>query len=218
MAPKGATASFQAMFDAERARRRAEIELARSDRKAVVDAARAEVDRAAKEREDERDLRLAQIAEVLSTHEGAEVVDLLVDILGSPSEEGRFAAGRALQELAFDRFKDVALGVERAAKRLPSGSPALSELPFAIATVPEPGVLKLFALLLAHADPEVVASTIEAAIDRGDPGIERELQKLVNDTRKVSMDDETGEVDTVTLGQLAREALAELSGEDDDEP
>ncbi len=217
MAPRSPTASFQAMFDAERARRRAEVDLAKAPRDEVVRAARRELDAAAREDDAERDLRLAQIAEALSTHDGAEVVDLLVDVLGSPSEEGRFSAGRALQELAFDRFKDVALGVERAIERLPMGSPALSELPFAIAAVPEPGVTKLFAKLLAHPDPEVVASTIEAAVDRGDPGVERDLARLVDDTRRVSMDDEAGDVDTVALGQLAREALAELSG-DDDEP
>ncbi len=77
---------------------------------------------------------------------GPQVVDLLIDILASDDAEARRAAGEALSERAWDRFKDVALGIERALDRLPANSPALLELPYILAEVPEPGALKFLGI------------------------------------------------------------------------
>src|SRR5271166_1983032 len=129
--------------------------------------------------EDESALRLVRLAQVLGEMQGPRVVDLLVDILGCDEPEARHAAGEALGGLAFDRFKEVALGVERALERLPSGSPALAELPYLLAEVPEPGVMKLLARFLAHKDPDAVASAIEALVEAGDPSTASLLEPLV---------------------------------------
>ena len=97
------------------------------------------------------------------------IVAWFIDILGGVSHEARIAAGEGLETLAYDRFKEVALGIERALERLPKGSPALSELPFLLAEVGEPGCAKLLGRFLQNEDAEVVASAIEAMAELGDP-------------------------------------------------
>ena len=109
---------------------------------------------------------------------------------------------------------------ERALVRLPKGSPALSELPYMLAEVPEPGALKLLGQFLKHADPEAVAAAIEALVEVGDPGAAPMLAHLERDTRQVQMDGEDGvEGDgPVSIGDLATEArhlLAELGAKAD---
>ena len=183
---------------------------------ALLDALGARVAEAlALDDEDEAALRLVRLASVLGELEGPRAVDLLVDILGSEEPEARNCAGEALSDLAFDRFKEVALGVERALDRLPVGSPALLELPYLLAEIGEPGVRKLLGRFLSHADPEAVAAAIEALVDMGDAGAASLLGPLTSDARRVSLEDEEGEEGTVTLGELAREAvklLAEIEG------
>ena len=100
----------------------------------------------------------------------------------------------------------------RALDRLPAGSPALSEVPYLLAEVAEPGCLKLLGKFLHHKDPEAVAAAIEALVELADPSAAPMLAPLVRDTRQVQIDDE-GEVGHVSIGALAEEAgelLAEL--------
>jgi HEAT repeat protein len=155
-------------------------------------------------------IALVPLAEVLGELDGPEVCDLLVDLLAAEEPEVRFVAGRALQDLAFDRFKEVAEATERAVKRLPTSSQALRELPFVIAEVAEPGAPRILRGYLTHADAEVVASAIEALASIGDPAALPELNKLTNDPRTVQIDDEGGEAQA-SLGELAREAIAMIS-------
>jgi|GEM_PF-326392 len=154
----------------------------------------------------EGSLRLARIAVLLGDLDGDDVVDLLIDILGSPSPEGRGQAGEALEGLAFDRFKEVAVGIERALDRLPSGNPALSELPFLLAEVGEPGCVKLLGRFLKHGDAEAVAAAIEALAELGDPAAIPLLTPLEKDARQVQLEEEDGEGERVALGDLAYEA------------
>jgi HEAT repeat protein len=159
----------------------------------------------------EASIALVPLAEVLGELEGPEVCDLLVDVLSSEEPEVRLCAGRALQDLAFDRFKEVAEATERAATRLPHDSHALRELPFVIAEVGEPGAPKILRGYLAHKDPEVVASAIEALAAAGDPSAVVELRKLSRDPRTVQIEDEGAE-GQVSIGALAQEALSILEG------
>lgn len=208
--------SLEQLFAAERTVRKTHDQLVHSDRNELLSALSDAVAAARREkREEEVSLRLVRLAAVLGELDGPKAVDLLVDVLASESGEARYAAGEALTELSFDRFKEVALGVERALERLPPESPALVELPFVLAEVPEPGVTKLLVRMLQSPGAEVVASTIEAAAEVGDPALAKAIAKLVDDPRTVTMDDDEGESDEVTIGQLAREAL-ELFGDDGD--
>jgi hypothetical protein len=163
--------------------------------------------------EDEASLQLVRIAGVLGEMQGAAVVDLLIDILGCDEPEARGAAGEALSGLAFDRFKEVALGVERAVDRLPEGSPALAELPYLLVDVPEPGVIKLLARFLAHRDADAVAAAIEALVELGDPSAVPLLDKLRTDPRRVQLEDEGGTEGDASLAELAAEARSLLTPE-----
>jgi HEAT repeat protein len=207
-------ALLKALFDAERAVRAAHDELV----DVAPEAALPPLERATRDAlslddldEDEAALRLVRVAAVLGEMQGPRVVDLLIDILGCGEPEARHAAGDALSGLAFDRFKEVALGVERAVERLPAGNVALAELPYLIAEVPEPGVSKLLARFLGHRDADAVAAAIEALVEMGDPGAIPLLAFLAGDTRKVRLEDDSGTEGEATIGELVAEAKSLLS-------
>jgi HEAT repeat protein len=159
--------------------------------------------------EKNRVTQLDSIAKILGELGGPGAVDALIDILGSDEPEARHAAGVVLEDLAFERFKEVALGIERALAKLAPDHLALSELPYILIEVPEPGVVKLIHRFLDHPNEEVVAAAIEACVELGDPSSVTKLSRLERDTRLVELDD--GESDrstdgSVTIGELAKEA------------
>jgi HEAT repeat protein len=208
---------LKALFDAERTVRVVHDELLDADPASVLPA----LDKSTRDAlsldtldEDESSLRLVRIAAVLGEMQGPRVVDLLIDILGCDEPEARHAAGEALANLAFDRFKEVALGVERALERLPAGNPALSELPYLLVEIPEPGVAKLLTRFLAHADADAVAATIEALVDAGDPAALPLLAPLAADARKVQLEDEGGTEGEATIAELVAEARSILGKEE----
>jgi hypothetical protein len=200
------------LFDAERSVRRLHAQLAKVDPVTLLGAVAQEVAAAiVQEDEDEAALRLVRMAALLGELEGPKAVDLLIDILGCEEPEARHAAGEALEELAFDRFKEVALGVERALERLPASNPALTELPFLLAEIPEPGVRKLLGRFLAHKSADAVAAGIEALVEVGDPAAAGMLLPLEADKRDVVLEDDEGEEGSVTIGELATEARKMLT-------
>lgn len=211
--------SLSALFDAERTVRRLHDELARQPEDALLATLNEAIAAALRESdEDEAGLRLVRISSLLGELEGAGVVDSLIDVLSSENPEARSHAGEVLEGLAFDRFKEVARGVERALKRLPVGSPALPELPYILVEIPEPGVTKLIGQFLRHGDADAVAAAIEALVQVGDPAAARMIEPLVDDMRTVELDEDGSEGSTeLTIGELAEEALEILSGGEDDE-
>jgi HEAT repeat protein len=207
------------LFDAERTVRRLHDELTAAPTDKLLDVISTAIAAALRESDDdEAALRLVRIASLLGEHEGPGAVDALIDVLASEHPEARQAAGEELEGLAQERFKEVAQGVERALKRLPVGSPALTELPYIIAEVPEPGVAKLLGQFLAHKDADAVAAAIEALVESGDATSARLIAPLVGDKRVVELDDEGGKpTSQVTLGELAEEALGLISSNEDDD-
>jgi HEAT repeat protein len=208
--------TLNALFEAERAARAYHAELRGEGDTKLVPELRAATAAALKlEDEAEATVQLVRIALLLGDLEGDAVVDLLIDILGGVSPEARIAAGEALEGLAFDRFKEVALGIERALTRLPRGNPALTELPFLLAEVGEPGCAKLLGRFLQNDDAEVVAASIEALAELGDPSAIPFLAKLERDGRQVQLDDEEGgeRVSIADLAHEAREILEEMAEE-----
>ncbi len=202
---------LEELFAAERSVRRLHSELADAG-KALLGELSAETRRALGEGDTEESaLRLVRLAALLGELEGPEAADLLIDILGGESPEARAVAGEELENLAFERFKEVALAIERALVRLPGDSAALTELPYLLAEVAEPGCLKLLGRFLAHKSPEPVAAAIEALAELGDPAAAALLAPLERDPRQVEVDDEAGGL-LVTIGELAHEAR-ELLGE-----
>lgn len=205
------------LFDAERNVRRLHDELSSLPPSDLLDALSASLAAALREsNEEEASLRLVRIAALLGEQEGPRVLDALIDVLSSDHPEARRAAGEELEALAFERFKDVAGGIERALKRLPVGSPALPELPYILAEVPEPGVLKLLGQFLSHADPDAVAAAIEALAELGDPAAIKLLEPLAHDTRTVELaEDGSDATSEATLGELAGEAIELLQSFED---
>ncbi|RYE90898.1 MAG: hypothetical protein EOO75_09500 [Myxococcales bacterium] len=160
-------------------------------------------------------MKLLCLAQVLGQCTGDQAVDLLIDILGSEVAEAQQAAGDALTEMAFARFKEVALGIERALGRLEPESAARSELPFVLLEVggAEPGgVAKLLEKMLQQQDAEAVEAAIEACAELGDGSLVDALKALEKDTRRVELEDDAGETETVAIGQLASEACSILQG------
>jgi hypothetical protein len=213
MSGENLAATLEALFDAERAAREAHEDLAESHLSEVIpvlEGATREALLLEAEDDEESSLRLVRIAGVLGDLEGARVVDLLIDILGAGDAESRQAAGVALSGLAFDRFKDVALGIERALVRLPEDSPALAELPYLLVEIPEPGVNKLLGRFLAHPSADAVAAAIEAIVEIGDPAALPLLEPLASDSRRVQLEDESGHEGDATIGELVVEAQSIL--------
>lgn len=200
---------FAKLFEAERTARQLHRELVATSGHVVVKAVRHEIDALGKLAESERSLRLVRLCSILGNLSGDEPVDMLIDILNVDAPEARLAAGEALEGIAFERFKEVALGCERALARLPADSPALVELPYIVGEVAEGGVVKLLGLFLKAKEADVVAAAIEALVEIEDPAGIPLLKPLQGDGRMVELEEEA---DAVSIGSLASEACEILEG------
>jgi HEAT repeat protein len=133
----------------------------------------------------------------------------LLRILNHESAEVRVAAGEALRDFAYDRYAEVARAIEQACDDQLQG-PALSEVPWILTEIGEPSALPLIGRCLAHTDPEVVASAIEALAELGDPDAVPMLKPLTKDKRVVELSEGDTSYST-SIAELAEEAVAELS-------
>ncbi len=207
---------LDALFDADRKLREAEAALLafpKSDSES--DLLARELERAADQAFGLSDgaeaaARLTRLADLCAQAQGPRTADTLLRILNHPSPEVRVAAGEALRDFAYDRYAEVARAIERALDQKLSG-PALAEVPWILAEIGEPSALPLIGRMLKHPDVEVVASAIEALSELGDPSAAELLQPLVKDRRVVQLEEDDAGY-TTTLGELASEALGELSG------
>ncbi len=217
MSSQDLAATVTALFDAERAVRDAHDRLVDAQPAAVLPVIERFVREALENDEmdeDEASLRLVRLAALLGEMQGARVVDLLIDVVNCEDPDARRAGGEALAGLAWDRFKEVALGVERALDRLPPGSHALSELPYLLGELPEGGAMKLLGRFLAHSDADAVAAAVEALVEIGDPSAIPLLEPLAQDRRKVQLEDDGGTLGDATIGELVAEARSLLSGKE----
>lgn len=200
-------AHLRALFDADRALRQAERSLLLSaSPEALASAFAAATDRALADTDTERqELELVRLADLCAQVEGPLAVDTLLKILDHADPAVRAEAGEALLDVAYERFKEVANAIERALDQRRDGL-AMEELPYMLAEIHDPDPMPLMLRFLAHPRAEVVASAIEACVERADPAAVVKLKKLLDDTREVTvpeLDDEK-----VTLGDLAADALS----------
>lgn len=203
------------LFDADRALRAAEDAFLESaDEKALAHTL-AEAVREAHSLPDpdEQEMRLMRLADLCAQVQGPETVDALLSILDHEEPAVRNEAGECLLDVAYERFKEVATGIERLLSRGHSGH-AMEELPFVLCEIRDPDPVPLVSRFLAHPRGEVVAAAIEALAAYGDPGAIRHLEKLTEDPREVTLP----ELDdaTATIGDLAADAIAELEGDPGD--
>jgi HEAT repeat protein len=211
----GQRETLNAIFDAERALRDREAELLARKDKALVELLGRAVDEAlALDDADEAGRRLFRLADLCAQVGGPEMADALIRILNTDDLHARNEAGEALLDLAYDRYAEVARAIERALDRTLHG-PAMLELPFLLSEVGEPSALKLIRRFSEHPDPDVVAAAIEAFAELGDPAAIEVLEALVSDDREVTLEDDSDENITSTIGELAEEAIDTLSGSAD---
>ena len=204
---------LNSIFDAERTLRSSESKLLEMPSNTVADVLSMATDTALELDDlEEGSLRLERLADLCAQVPGPKMADALIRILDHEVPQTRVQAAEALRDVGFDRYAELARAVERVLDRKHDGQ-AMLELPWVLAEIAEPSTLPLLKRFLAHTDGEVVASAIEALMSLGDPEGAALLQDLTEDTREVELDDAEGE--SATVGDLALEAIAALTGEDD---
>ncbi|MDQ3031847.1 MAG: HEAT repeat domain-containing protein [Myxococcota bacterium] len=208
----GSRAHLNALFDADRALRAAEDAFLESaEEKTLAHVIAEAVSEAFKLGDpEEQEVRLMRLADLCGQVQGPETVDALLSILDHDEPSVRNEAGESLLDVAYERFKEVALGIERLLARGHEGH-AMEELPFVLCEIRDPDPLPLVSRFLAHPRGEVVAAAIEALAAFGDPSAIKALEKLTDDTREVTLPDLDDA--TATIGDLAADAIAELEGD-----
>jgi HEAT repeat protein len=206
---------LEAIFQADRAAAEAEAELMTEPHSpTLVELLTRATEAACKSPErGEAILRLERLADLCAQVPGPAMVDALLRILDDDEPSVRAGAGEALLDVAYERYAEVARAVERALECGMDG-PAGSEVPWIIAEIGEPSALALLRRFLTQKSPETVAAAIEAMAVAGDPAAVKDLERLVDDKRIVTIDD-LDEEGSATLGELATEAIEELSGRDE---
>lgn len=204
-------AALLAIFDADRALREHERALFAAPQPALRKQLGSAVSEA-KQLPDRTEaiMRLERLADLCAQVEGPEMVDLLIAILDDEAPSVRVQAAEALVDVGFDRYAEVARGIERVIERGTQVT-ALKELPWVLAEISEPSARPLLARFLRHQDAEVVASAVEGLAELGDPAAIKELQPLRDDPRPIELDEEDGEI-TATLGDLVTETIEALQG------
>jgi HEAT repeat protein len=202
------------IFDADRAMREAENSLLKQKRSDELVTVLASATTEALSMDDRREatMRLERLADLCAQVPGPEMTDALIAILNDDEPRVRVAAGEALRDVGFERYAEVARGIERALDRGDAG-PAMSELPWVLAEIAEPSALPLIRRFLAHSDANVVAAAIESLSQLQEPDAVTDLRAFLDDNRVVTIEDFEDETKT-TLGELAQEALAELGVDD----
>jgi HEAT repeat protein len=198
------------IFDADRTMRQAESALLRpeSSNELVALLARQTEEALVLADRAEAVMRLERLADLCAQVHGPEMTDALIAILSDSEPRVRVAAGEALRDVGFERYAEVARGIERALDRGDQGL-AMCELPWVLAEIAEPSALPLLRRFLDHPSAEVVAAAIEALSQLQDPESVADLQRFTDDKRIVTIEDFEDETKT-TLGELAREALEVL--------
>lgn len=152
--------------------------------------------------------RLMRLGDLLTDVGGPLACTLLVKLLNHEEPGVRASAGEGLLELGHARYAEVARVME---KTVDEGTAvtALTEVPYILAELGEPGGVKICLRLLKHTEGDVVAAAIEALAALGDPSAVVHIEKLKNDKRSVTVEEEleTGEL---TVGELAAEAADHL--------
>ena len=201
---------LQRIFDADRVLRSAEsVLLRKKGSKELITLLERETENALQmEDRHKGEVRLERLADLCAQVPGPRMTDALIAILNDGEPRVRVAAGEALRDLGYERYAEVARGIERALDRNADGL-AMSELPWVLAELAEPSARPLIRRFLDHPSPDVAAAAIEALAQLGDPDAVPDLERFVGDSRVVLIEDFEDETKT-TLGELAEDALEML--------
>jgi HEAT repeat protein len=201
---------LQRIFDADRVLQKAESALLRKKSSEELIALLERETESALQMEDRKEgiMRLERLADVCAQVPGPRMTDALIAILNDGEPRVRVAAGEALRDLGYERYAELARGIERALDRNAHGV-AMSELPWVLAEIAEPSALTLIRRFLDHPSSDVAAAAIEALAQLADPEALPDLERFVGDSRVVLIEDFEDETKT-TLGELAEDALEML--------
>ena len=201
---------LQRIFDADRVLRSAEsVLLRKKSSKELITLLERETENALQmEDRHKGEVRLERLADLCAQGPGPRMTDALIAILNDGEPRVRVAAGEALRDLGYERYAEIARGIERALDRNADGL-AMSELPWVLAELAEPSARPLIRRFLDHPSPDVAAAAIEALAQLGDPDAVPDLERFVGDSRVVLIEDFEDETKT-TLGELAEDALEML--------
>jgi HEAT repeat protein len=201
---------LQRIFDADRVLQEAEsVLLRKKGSKELIGLLESETEDAIHmEDRKEGTMRLERLADLCAQVPGPRMTDALIAILNDGEPRVRVAAGEALRDLGYERYAEVARGIERALDRNADGL-AMSELPWVLAEIAEPSALPLIRRFLDHPSADVVAAAIEALAQLQDPEALADLERFAGDMRVVIIEDFEDETKT-TLGELAEDALEML--------
>lgn len=198
---------LQRIFDADRELRKAELNLLQKKGSDELVALLESETKLALEMEDRTEgaMRLERLADLCAQVPGPRMTDALIAILDDGEPRVRVAAGEALRDLGYERYAEVARGIERALDRGADGL-AMSELSWVLAEIAEPSALSLLRRFLDHPNADVVAAAIEALAQLREPESISDLERFLSDSRVVIIEDFEDETKT-TLGELAADAL-----------
>jgi HEAT repeat protein len=206
---KSPRAKLQAVFDADRALRKAEAGLLGANNKEL----RSLLARAVGEAEKLSDpseacLRLERLADLCAQAPGAETLDALVHMLDHEDAAVRIQACEALVDVGCERPGQFAAAVKRALKR-DEPSPGLQQLPWIIAEIGEPDAEQLIKPFLGFRSAEIAGAAVEALISLATPEAFAAIEPFKDDRRAIELDeDDCGHGVTITIGQLVRSFLA----------
>jgi HEAT repeat protein len=207
---------LEAIFRADRAADEAEARLLGEADRSTLEEVLADAARAALDAPDRHAAarRLERLADLCAQVPGPRMVDTLLAILNDDDPAVRVAAGEALLDVGYDRYAEVARGIERALDAGTRG-PGMAELPWIVAEIAEPSALTLIKRFLSHPEADVLAAAVEGLAALGDPEAIPALEELHDDERRVSFDDFERET-SATISELAKDAIEELSAHRDD--
>lgn len=209
------TDALKRIFDSDRTMREAEGQLLSQEQAVVVsELSKAVTEAKAMEDRAEACMRLERLADLCAQVPGPEMADALINILDDEEPTVRSAAGEALLDVTYTFYAEVARAIDRALDEKRTG-PVMSELPFLLAEVGEPGAAKQLKRFLQSDSAEVIAAAIEASVELLDPQMIEPIEKLTDDEREVVFFDfeAATQVSIAELATAAVEALSNLEAE-----
>jgi HEAT repeat protein len=151
-------------------------------------------------------MALVRVAEMMSTLDNA--AEALVQGLSHPNEDVRQQFGSAIISIGSEYGVEAIIpAVDLVLK---NNDLSTNEMPYILGWIEDPDIAPQIHRFLEVDNTGVVYAAIEAIVHVGDPDSIEALKKLVDDPRKVPLDDDIDDDiddDETTIGNIAMEAI-----------
>ncbi|MBN2803059.1 MAG: HEAT repeat domain-containing protein [Deltaproteobacteria bacterium] len=157
-------------------------------------------------------MKLFRMIEMAVTLDNGPV--FLAERMSTKNDEIREQLGYALIEIANeDGLDSIMPAIELAIKK---DDLSTLDMPYVLGRIEDPMVSSQLVRFLDNKNVKVVYAAIEACVHIGDPDSIEALKKLVDDKREIPVeDDELGEDEVITVGQMATEAITLIESEEE---